>query len=121
MVLRESGSELDSNKANMFLMRVEDRLLAWLDANTFRNFRWEDLSGQRKDALQKAILVQAMYVFRNSDISMDSGYDPQRGVIAQRKDLQLVEICDSAFDILKSAGLYSRVIKNRKRWVKVTY
>lgn len=117
--LKEGGTELDSNVADMFLMRVEDRLLAWLDANTFRNYRWNEVSGEDREAMQKAILIQAMYIFRNGDISTDSGYDPQRGIVAQKKDLQLIEICDAAVDMLKSSGLYSRKMKNRRRYIRL--
>jgi len=116
MALKETGSELDSNKADMFLMRVEDRLMAWLDANTFRTYRWQDIYGEDKEAMQKAILIQAMYIFRNSDLSTDSGYDPQRGVIIPKKDLQAIEICDAAIDVLKASGLYCRVIQNKRRY-----
>lgn len=117
--LKDNGSENDSNKANLFLMRVEDRLLAWIDANTFRTYRWEEVGGKDRDALQKAILIQAMYVFRNGDISTDSGYDPQRGIVAAKKDLQLIEICDAAIDILKTSSLYSRKMKNRRRYIRL--
>lgn len=114
--LRDNGTELDSNKSDMFLMQVEDRLESWLDANTFRNYRWEEIYGDDKEAMQKAILVQAMYVFRNGNLSLDSGYDPQRGSVIAKKDLQSIEICDEAIDILKSAGLYSRTIINHRRY-----
>ena len=119
VVLPETGSELDSNKADMFLMRVEDRLMAWLDANTYRTYLWESIEGNDKEAMQKAIIIQAMYIFRNSDLSTDSGYDPQRGVVIAKKDLQSIEICDAAVDILKASGLYSRTIKNRRRYIRL--
>lgn len=117
--LKEDGSELDSNRADSFLMRIEDRLLSWVDANTWRNRRWECISQNQKEHLQKAILLQAMYVFRNSDLSMDSGYDPQRGKIAEKKDLQMIEICDPAIDELKTCGLYNHVMSNHWRWPRV--
>lgn len=118
--LNTPGSEVDSSEADRFLMRVEDRLLAWIDANTFRNFTWESLGGAQLESLQKAILIQARYIFRNSDLSTDSGYDPQRGIIIAKKDLQLIEICDAAVDMLKSSGLYCRAMKNRRRYPRLT-
>lgn len=117
--LKEDGAELDSNRAASFLMRVEDRLLSWIDANTWRNRRWECISPNQKEHLQKAIIIQAMYVFRNSDISLDSGYDPQRGKIIDKIDLQRIEICDAALDQLKTCGLYNHVMKNHYRWPRV--
>lgn len=104
-----------SNKANIFLMVIEDRIMNWIDANTFRNVRWEDLSPFQLEHLQLAILTQAMYVYRNSDISLDSGYDPEKGIIAQKDELSSLIICEAALDFLKTAGLYNHVIKNRRR------
>lgn len=114
--LKDNGTEVDSNKADAFLMRVEDRLESWIDANCFRTYRWEELRDNKKEAMQKAILIQAYYVFRNGDISTDSGYDPQRGPIIRKADLQSIEICDEAVDVLKAAGLYSRRVANRRRY-----
>lgn len=114
--LKDETSMVDSNKADRFLMRVEDRLLTWVDSNTWRRFRWEDLYGEQKEALQKAILLQALYVFRNSDISTDSGYDVQRGKIISKQDLKDIEICDASIDMLKSHGLYNHVMSNHRRY-----
>lgn len=107
-----------SNKANAFLRVVEDRLLNWIDANTFRVSPWEDLSEFQIENLQKAILTQAMYVFRNSDISLDSGYDPERGIIADRQKLKDLTISDAALDFLKTAGLYNHKIRNKRRFTR---
>lgn len=104
-----------SNKANIFLMVVEDRLMSWIDANTFRNVDWEELSGFQLEEFQKAILTQAMYMFRNSDISLDSGYDPEKGIVASKEDLDKILISQSAINFLKTAGLCNYTISNRRR------
>ena len=125
------GDSNQSNKADLFLRRIEDRLMVWVDANTFRNVGWDELKENykfrtekekecaqiRREAWQKAILTQAMYVFRNSDISLDSGYDPEKGVIAQKNDLASIEICQAAIDFIKRAGLYNHVVSNRNRYL----
>ena len=104
-----------SNKANIFLMIVEDRVMSWIDANTFRNVPWEKLSAFQLEEFQKAILTQAMYMFRNSDISLDSGYDPEKGIIASKEDLDKITISQSAINFLKTAGLCNYNISNRRR------
>jgi len=114
--LRDQGTELDSSKSMMFLIQVEDRLESWIDSNTFRNYTWDELSGDDREAMQKAVLAQAMYVFKNGNLSLDSGYDPQRGSVIAKKDLQNIEVCSEAVDILKAAGLYSRSIINHRRY-----
>lgn len=104
-----------SNKANIFLMLVEDRLMNWIDTNTFRNVKWEDLTPFQLENLQLAILTQAMYVYRNSDISLDSGYDPEKGIIAPKEQLNKIVICEAAIDFLRSAGLFNLTISNKRR------
>lgn len=119
-----------SNFANMFLRRVEDRIMNWIDSNTFRLYSWDTYKDSyncgneikqkyiniQKDYFRKAILEQAMYVFKNSDIGQDSGYDPERGIVASQEDLQSIEICRPCINFLKNAGLYNHVMKNRNRY-----
>lgn len=114
VVLRSANN--DSNKANLFLMDVEDTLLNWVDANTYRNFKWEDLVGEQKEALQRSILKQARYVSINGNIAYDSGYDMERGIIVNKQGLQDITICDAAINELKSAGLYCRTVQNKRRY-----
>ena len=111
--LRPSDNE--GNKANIFLNIVEDRFLNWVDLNCFRNYQWEDLTGDDLEALQKAILTQAYYVYYNSDIGTDSGYDPDKGIIADKRELERIKICDDAVNFLRDAGLFSHVMNNYRR------
>lgn len=124
------GTTGPENVAESFLKRVEDRLMTWIDANTFRLTPWDyytdnyvygneneaKLAKLRKDYWKKAILVQAMYVFKNSDIGLDSGYDPEKGIIAEKASLDEIEISRQAIDFIKNAGLYNHVVKNRFRY-----
>ena len=102
-----------------FLKIVEDRLMAWVDSNTARNFAWDEL-WQYEWALehfQKALLEQAMYMYRNSDILMDSGYDPDSGIIAKREDLLKIAVAESAINLLKVGGIFNQVMTNRRRYL----
>jgi hypothetical protein len=110
-----------SNKANIFLMQIESRIMSWIDSHTFRNIRWEELEGDRLENFQKAILTQAMYVYRNSDIAMDSGYDPEKGIIAAREELEKIEISRATIDFLVAAGLFNLNIENRFRRITSLY
>lgn len=119
----------DSNKANIFLKRVEDRLMSWIDANTFRVIPWDYLKGpikastkEREETIKKqreawnlAILTQAMYIYKNSEIGLDSGYDPEKGIVATKDSLSAIEICQSAIDYIKVAGLYNHCVSNKLR------
>ena len=107
-----------SKEAESFLARVEDRLMNWIDNNTFRRIRYEDLRNNQLENFKKAILTQAMYTWRNGDLAMDSGYDAERGVIIEQSKLSGLEVCQAAINYLSNAGLFNLVIKNRPRYVR---
>ena len=117
--LRDEGNELDSNKANMFLLNVEDRLMTFIDKNTFRNYSWETLSDHQLEHMQKAVLIQAKYIYRNGDLTTDSGYDPLKGIVAPKTALQDIEICQAAIDELHMGALFNHVMMNRRRWPRI--
>lgn len=105
-----------SNKADKFLLRIENRLMNWLDANTFRVYRWDELNDEQLEKFQLAILEQAMYVFKNSDLALDSGYDPDQGIIADYETINKIAICQPTIDLLKTAGLFNLRIYNKRRF-----
>lgn len=107
-----------SNGANLFLMRVEDRLLSWIDANTFRKYPWDRLSDYQKECLQIAILMQANYIIRNSELTYDSGYDPERGEIASIETISSIEINRGSIDKLKNCGLFNHKVDNIVRYTR---
>lgn len=109
----------ESNKANLFLMQIEDMLLARIDKTSFRLYDWNNLTEYQKDCLQKAIIIETQYIIRNSNIFTDSGYDPERGEIINIDKLQNIAICPSAIDFLSNCGLYNHVIKNRYRFLRL--
>lgn len=108
-----------SNAANLFLMHIEDKLLERIDAESFRIYKWDrnDLSAYQLENLQKAILIQAEYIIRNSDIFSDSGYDLERGEVISYEKLQKIAICRTSIDLLKNCGLFNQVIRNRPRFM----
>jgi hypothetical protein len=113
-----------SNKANMFLKRIEIRVMNWIDANTFRVTRWDNLTEFQLEHFRIALLEQAMYVYRNTDLALDSAYDPEKGFIVQSNgngssSLKAIEICEPTLRELKLAGLYNLNILNRNRYTKI--
>lgn len=105
-----------SNASNLFLMQIEDRLLARIDMMSFRLRTWDNLTDFQKENLQKAIITEAEYIIRNSDLFTDSGYDLERGEIISPEKLRNIEICRSSLDYLRSCGLLNQVIQNKYRW-----
>lgn len=109
------GGANESNSADRFLARVERRLMSFIDNNTFRRYKYEELKGHQLSAFKEAIIVQAMYVYKNGDLGMESGFDTEKGFVAKRNELVEITLCQDAIDILSNAGLWNMVMKNRPR------
>lgn len=114
-ILRDGSNT--SNKADTFLARVEIRLMAWIDKNTFRNVPWNRMTAYQIEKFQYAILEQAHYMIENGDIAQDSGYDQNRGMVADKPILESITVCQPCIDFLVSGGLFNLKIANRKRWL----
>lgn len=113
------AAENESNKANLFLMDIEETLLARIDATSFRVTDWNNLTDFQLESLQKAIIKQAEYILRNSDLFTDSGYDLEKGEVISIDKLQRIVICRSSIDLLKNCGLFNQVISNKNRFLSL--
>lgn len=108
-----------SNKVNAFLFRVETRMANFIAAylykdidNIFKNF-----TDFQKLHYKYALLEQALYILRNGDISVDSGYDFESNeVIVKQEELMKRIICINAKAELMRIGIWNREIKNVGRW-----
>lgn len=120
-----SGIDLDtqlkdddnpSNKAEAFLNRIEVRMEAFLNAEFFRNVdvEFKKFTDFQKQHYKYALMEQAIYILRNGDISTDSGYDPEKGVITSAKNLKPLTIAPNAKDHLSLCGLWSRKINGER-------
>lgn len=107
----------DSDKVNTFLFRVERRLMNWIDKTSFRIVPWHRISKNQREHMKYAVLEQAMYMWRNGDISMDSAYDQERGLIAHPLELASIVVCQPAIDELMTCGLLNMKVQNRKRYI----
>lgn len=105
-----------SNLANLLLLRTEDRLMSYIDAETYRVYSYDHLSERQLENFQKAIIEQVEYILRNSDLFTDSGYDPSEGQKIDWGKLYEIMICRTTINYLKNAGLYNKVIVNRRRF-----
>lgn len=107
----------ETNAANAFLFRIEERMHAYLDSNYYEDIDmlYPRMGEKSKRHYKMALLEQAIYVFRNSDISTDSGYDPEVGVKAKAGYLKYITLAPNAKEHLKLAGLLNRHIRNKGR------
>ena len=111
------GKDNPSAKVDTFLARVELRLMAWIDKNTFRIKDWRHLTDFQLEKFRYALLEQAYYMYRNGDIALDSGYDQERGIVAEHHAMQELVVCQPCIDYLIQAGLFNLKVKNRRRFM----
>ena len=98
-----------SNKVNAFLKRIEDRMEVFLNSHFFKNVNelYPRFSNEQKYHYKLALIEQAYYVFKNGDISTDSGYDPERGIIISKHAKNEITLCENAKNHLRMTGLWS--------------
>jgi len=104
----------ESGKVAAYIARIENRLEAWINANYFYNVSqfWETLNNNQKEQYKYALLEQAYYVLRMGDISVDSGYDKERGVIAGRSTINELSVSPNSMLHLENGGfLNTRIVK----------
>jgi hypothetical protein len=105
----------ESNKVDLFLMYIEDTMLDRVDATGFRIYDYNHLTPYQKEQLQRALIYQTDYIIRNGDLFTDSGYDVDKGFIADYSKIQQIALCRPAIDALLNSGIYNHKIKNRIR------
>lgn len=102
--------ELGSVEAAVaFLTRLENRIASYCDSKFNKNIdaTYPHFSDYQKKHYKLALLEQAIYVFKNGDISVDSGYDPDKGVIGKPQSLVICENCKNE---LRLCGIWNRNI-----------
>ena len=111
--LELKSSANPSDTAEAFLKRIEIRLAAFLDAEFYRNIdrEYPTFNDYQKEHYSLALLEQAIYVFRNSDISVDSGYDMDKGEIASNRTIDKKTIAPNARRELTNCGLWCSKIR----------
>ena len=106
----------DEQKALAWLKRIEDRMEVFINSNYNRNIEkeWPVFTENMKEHYKKALLEQAIYIFRNSDISVDSGYDVERGEVMNINRLKKIVLAPNALDHLRMCGLTGRQLNNMR-------
>lgn len=105
-----------SNTAEAWLNRIEVRLASFINSRLAKNIDYEikHFSKYQLQEYKYAIMEQAIYVYRNGDISTDSGYDSDKGIIANLNDLDNIKISNNAIEHLKNCGLWSRTLTGKR-------
>lgn len=96
-----------------FLKRIEDRMEAYVGANFDKNVErlYGEFTDYQKEHYKLALLEQCIYVLRNGDVMVDSGYDPERGEIVNITTLKKLALSFNSKEQLILCGLWSRHIR----------
>lgn len=111
--LELKNSANPSDTVNAFLKRIEDRIAIYLDAMFYRNVdeEYPEFSDLQKECYSKALLEQAIYVFRNGDLSVDSGVDYDRGEVLSNDTINKKIIAPNCKMYLLKCGLWNRTFR----------
>lgn len=106
----ELGGE---QNALAFLTRIEDRMEAFIDSNFNKSVdrMYPIFSDYQKKHYKLALLEQAIYIFKESDVSVNSGYDFDKGEIISRSKIRQISIAPNAVDNLRLCGLWNRNLR----------
>lgn len=109
------GDDNPSGTAQAFLNRVTYRLETYVDAQFYRSVAREypTFTNYQKEHYKHALLEQVLYVFKNGDISADSGYDPEKGEVASNSTLAQKAIAPNAKQELMLCGVWCRKIRSK--------
>jgi len=107
------GALGNEGNAIAFLKRIEDRMETFIDANFCKSIEiyYPSFTDYQKAHYKRALLEQAIYVFRNGDVSVDSGYDTDKGVIADINTIKKISISPNAKQELILCGLWNRHLR----------
>lgn len=105
----ELQSTNPSDTANAFLKRIEDRLETFINCCLNKNINqiYPEFSDYQKLCYQKALLEQAIWVFKNGDTAVDNGYDFDRGEIASNETLIKKILAPMCIMNLVNCGLWT--------------
>ncbi len=119
-VLNYTGINLDriqdddnpSFKVQSLINRVEIRMVSYLSSMFGYDFetKYADLNDENKKWFKYALLEQVLYIMNNTDIMSDSGYDPEKGIIATQGQLHNISVSRTAKNMLIKSGLWDRDI-----------
>lgn len=102
-----------SDEAQAFLARIEGWLSTLIDVECFRkvDFEYPTFTDYQKFHYKMAVMEQALYVFRNGDLSTDSGIDPDKGVVIPQDKLKGAVLAPNAKRELQVCGIWTKKIR----------
>ena len=103
------GGDNPSASAEAFIRRETDRLESYIVARLGRSPKdiYGRMTDYQREEYKKALLEQVYYVFKNGEISADSGYDIDKGEVASSGILASKAIAPNARSHLIACGIWN--------------
>lgn len=114
---------MPGSTAERFIRRNGLRMEAYLETICHRRLEtaYRELNSFQKEKYKLALIEQSLYVFKNGDISTDSGYDPASGPKATPRYLADAYLAPNAKNYLLQAGIMSRDVFGKGRMGALPY
>lgn len=113
---RLRSGDNESGKLEAFVNRVEmiiEEEIKTRNPNYTRQLNHGLITELQKEAIYKAMLEQATYIFSVGDMTMISGYDPVTGIMTPLNEIRKRTLSPMAKKILTNAGLFYSGIGQR--------
>lgn len=114
LTLYLTDSDNPSNEVKAFLYRKQLNIDTFIEAQMFKQLRYENMSDYQKQHYKVAVMEQIIYELRNGEISTDSGYDNEVGALSNIDYLTYITISPETKRHLQVAGLWSRKVKGSR-------
>ena len=85
----QSTSDNPSAVVLNMLKRVERIVDNYISSDFYNNvaYRFQNFTNEQKEWYKLAIAEQALYMLKNGDLSLDSGYSKDKGSVATRNEI----------------------------------
>ena len=114
--LELKNSANPSNTADAFLLRIENRIAGFLDAQFYRQVdkEYPQFTDYQKKHYALALLEQAKYVYKNGEIAEDSWMEYESGEVASDDKIISKMIAPYCRQELLLCGLWCRKVRGRR-------
>lgn len=102
------GLDDDSRKVERAIKLWTNRVYSVMRTSTSRVPKDEDLSDFQVESIKDAICEYGMYYLKNGDLFRQSGFDEDKGKLADIADIERVQFPVICTDYLRRAGLIKR-------------
>lgn len=101
------GSDNPSNEVNIFLRRVNFILETYFESRFFysSSYVYDNFNDTQKLKYKQAMAEQTLYMLSSGDISLDSSYSKEKGLLLDRRSINAIRISPVTYDCFVILGI----------------